>query len=200
MKTFRLTAVSFIFAMICVMSGFAQAQAPAKIALVDTDAFYDTKEGIAKIINAYKSLETEFKPTQTELENGAKRLQALQAEIQKLQTQANDPNNKVPIDKNAAQAKVDEYERLQRDMKFKQEDAKARYEKREQALIGPIVDDIGKALGEFAKQKGYTMILDIGKMYNQRIVVFWENTPDITKEFVQYYNTRPAGTAATKPQ
>lgn len=186
--------------MICVMSGFAQAQAPAKIALVDTDAFYDTKEGIAKIINAYKSLETEFKPTQTELENGAKRLQALQAEIQKLQTQANDPNNKVPIDKNAAQAKVDEYERLQRDMKFKQEDAKARYEKREQALIGPIVDDIGKALGEFAKQKGYTMILDIGKMYNQRIVVFWENTPDITKEFVQYYNTRPAGTAATKPQ
>jgi len=200
MRTFRLTVGGFIFAVVFAIAAFGQAQTPTKIALVDTDAFYDPTNGITKIINAYKSLEVEFKTSQTEIENGSKRLQTLQTEIQALQDRANDPSNKVPIDKNAAQAKVDEFERLQRDLKFKQEDAKARYGKREAAVIGPIVEDVGKILGEFSKQKGYTMVLDIGKMFDQRLVVYWENTPDITKEFVQFYNTRPAGTAVTQPK
>lgn len=197
MKVIRLIFGSLLLSVVLSVAAFAQV--PTRIAIVDTDAFYDTKDGITKIINAYKSLETEFKPSQAELETGATKLQTLQTDIQALQTRANDPNNKVPIDKNAAQAKVDEFERLQRDMKFKQEDAKARYGKREAAVIGPIIDDVGKALGEFSKQKGYTLVLDIGKMFEQRLVVYWENTPDITKEFVIFYNSKPAGTAVVKP-
>ncbi len=199
MKVTKVVFVNLFIAILFTVSAFAQAQVPAKIAIVDTDAFYDAKEGVNKIINAYKSLEVEFKPSQTELEAGAARLQTLQNDIQALQNKANDPNNKIPIDKAAAQSKVDEFERLQRDLKFKQEDAKARYGKREAAVIGPIVEDVGKVLGEFAKQKGYTLILDIGKLYEQRLVVYWEPTPDITKEFVVFYNAKPAGSAVTKP-
>lgn len=199
MKTFRLIAVSFIFATVFAVAAFAQSQTPTKIALVDTESFYDQKDGITKIINAYKSLDTEFKTTTTELENGAKRLQTLQTEIQRLQTQANDPTNKVPIDQNAARAKVDEFEKLQRDLKFKQEEFKNALAKREAAVIGPIVQDIGKVLTDFSKQKGYTVVLDVGKLFQAQIILYWQEGADITKEFVQFYNTRPAGTATTKP-
>lgn len=199
MKTFRLIAVSFIFATVFAVAAFAQAQQPAKIALVDTESFYDQKDGITKIINAYKSLDTEFKTTTTELENGAKRLQALQTELQTLQNRANDPNNKVPIDQNAARAKADEYEKLQRDLKFKQEEFKVALQKREAAVIGPIVQDIGKAISDFAKQKGYSIIMDSGKLVQAQVLLYLQETNDITKEFIQFYNARPAGTATTKP-
>lgn len=199
MKVIRVFFGGFLFAVVFSVAIFAQAQVPAKIAIVDTDAFYDPTLGITKIINAYKSLETEFRPSQTELDNGAKRLQTLQTDIQALQNRASDPNNKVPIDQNAARAKVDEFEKLQRDLKFRQEEAKATYGKREAAVIGPIIDDVGKALGDFAKQKGYTLVLDIGKLFDQRLVIYWEPTPDITKEFVLFYNAKPAGTAVSKP-
>lgn len=199
MKTFRFTIASFIFTVFLAVGAFAQAPPPAKIALVDTEAFYSENGGITKIINAYKSLDTEFKTSTTELENGVKRLQALQTEIQNLQTKANDPTNKVPIDQNAARAKVDEAEKLQRDMKFKQEEFKAQLAKREAAVLGPIVQDVSKALSDFAKQKGYTVVLDVGKLYQAQIILYWQESTEITKEFVQFYNTRPAGTATTKP-
>ncbi len=198
MKTFRFIIVSFIFATVFAVSGFAQAMPAAKVALVDTESFYDQKEGITKILNAYKSLETEFKTTTTELETGARRLQALQTELQNTQAKINDPSNKVPIDQKAAQAKADEAERLQRDLKFKQDEFKAQLQKREAAILGPVIQDVGKALGDFAKQKGYTVVLDVGKLYQAQIILYWQESTEITKEFVQFYNARPAGTATTK--
>ncbi len=199
MKTFRFIIVGFIFTTVFTMAAFAQAQPAAKIALIDTEAFYDQKEGITRITNAYRTLETEFRTSTTDLENGVKRFQALQGEIQVLQTRANDPNNKVPIDRNAAQAKLAEADKLQRELKFKEEELKAQYERREAAVIGPITQDIGKALTDFAKQKGYTVVLDVGKLFQAQIILYWQEGTEITKEFVQFYNTRPAGSATTKP-
>jgi Skp family chaperone for outer membrane proteins len=198
MKTFRFIIVSFIFSVVFAVSVFAQAQPPAKIALVDTESFYDQKTGITKILNAYKSLETEFKTTTTDLESGAKRLQVLQTELQNINAKVNDPNNKVPIDEKAAQAKTEEAQKLQRDLKFKDEEFKAQLQKREAAILGPIIQDIGKALGDFAKQKGYTVVLDVGKLYQAQIILYWQESTEITDEFVKFYNARPAGTATTK--
>ena len=123
------------------------------------------------------------------------KLQALAKEIQTLRDQA--AGGKVPIDEKAAQAKVDEAEKLQRDIKFKSEDAKARYEKRQQAVIGPVMQDIGKALQEFAKQKGYMFIFDIAKDDQGFLVAIGDEKADVTKDFVIFYNARPATTATT---
>lgn len=195
MKTLRFIIVSFIFTAFLAISAFAQADATAKIALVNTDAFYAETGGITKIANGYKSLEVEFKNDATELENMGKKLQALQNELQTLQAKANDPNNKVPIDMKVAQTKADEGEKLQRDLKFKQEDVKARYAKREAAILGPITQDVGKALVEYAKQKGYTLVMDSGKLYQAQVLLYLQDSTDITKEFVQFYNAKPAGSA-----
>ena len=192
MKVFRLIAFSFVLASIFAVSAFAQAQPQMKIGLVNTEVFY-ADQGIKKISNAYTSLEAEFKPSYTELETGAKRLQALQTELQTLQEKANNP--KIPIDQKAASAKAEQYETLKKDLTRKQEDFKARYAKREAEVLSPIVQDIGTQLGEYAKQKGYTMIMDSSKLYQAQVLIYAQDATDITKEFVQFYNARPGGTA-----
>lgn len=190
---------SFIFAAFFAISAFAQTQTPAKIALVDTDDFYAEKGGITKIANGYKSLETEFKTASTELETNLKKLQALSTELQTLQNRANDPNYKVPIDPTTARAKAKQYDDLKTDLERKQVDLKKRFSAREAEVMTPIIQDIGNQLGEYAKQKGYTMMLDSSKLKNAQILIFSQDSTDVTKEFIQFYNTRPGGTATTKP-
>lgn len=192
MKKFRSLFLILLTALVFSAPAFAQAKPATRIALVDTDFFYDQKEGITKILNAYKQLEVEFKPSKTELETLASKLRTLETEIKAITDQSVDPNNRVPIDRDAARAKADEVDRLQRDLKFKQEDANRRYASREEAVLGPIINDIGDALGDFAKQKGFTMVFDLGKLAQQRLIVYWTDTPNITKEFIQFYNSKPA--------
>lgn len=201
MKTIRLIAATFVFAALFAVSAFAQTPATAKIGLINTLAFDDSKEGITKYVNAMNSLENEFKPDNTALQTLGTKIQNLQKEIQELQKKLQDPNNKVPIPESTVNAKLEEYDKLVREFKFKEEDAKARIQRREQTLMGPIRQDIGKAMQEFAKQKGYTIILDVAKLDNAGLILaIGDEKADITKEFIQFYNTRPAGaaTATTK--
>jgi hypothetical protein len=93
------------------------------------------------------------------------------------------------------QTKVDEYGKMERDIKFKQEDAKARYESRFNVLIGPIQNDIFKALNEYANQKGYAVIFDGAKLEQAGVLLGFAPKADVTKDFITYYNARPATTA-----
>jgi Skp family chaperone for outer membrane proteins len=195
MKMIRLFAVSLFLAALFAVSAFAQTTAPVKIAVINTYAFGDEKAGITKYIGAVKTINTEFQPLQTELDTMNTKLNGLAKEIQTIRDQA--AGGKVPIDEKAAQAKVDEAEKLQRDIKFKQEDAKARYERRQQAVMGPVMQDIGKALQEYAKQKGYTVIFDIAKDEAGFLLAVGDEKADVTKDFITFYNARPAATATT---
>jgi len=197
MKTFRLIAVSFLFAAIFAISAFAQAPAAtSKIGVINTLAFDDAKAGITKYVNAMNSLETEFKPVGTDLTTMGTKIQALQTEIQKLQDSAQS-NSAVPIKPETVNAKLEEYDKLGREYKFKQEDAKARFERRRQAVLGPILQDIGNAMQDFAKQRGFTLILDGAKMEDAGILLAFDDKVDVTKDFITFYNARPAGTATT---
>ncbi len=195
MRTSRLIFSSLILTVFLAMTAFAQADVPAKIALVDTESFYAQTGGINRIANGYKSLETEFKKDITDLETMAKRLQALQIEVQNLQKPG-----PVPVKPEAIQVKVEEGQKLQREYAFKQEDVKKRYESREGAIIGPILQDVGKSIGDFAKQKGFTLVMDSGRLFQAQILLYSQDTTDITKEFIQFYNARPAGSATTRPE
>lgn len=200
MKTFRLLAASLFIAALSAVSAFAQTPQPAvtsaKIVYIDTSAFSDEKAGIGKVRTALTALSNEFKPVETDLQTMGTKFQNLQKEIQSLNEQAK--NSKVPINQSTIQAKVDEYGKMERDFKFKQEDAKARYQSRYNALVGPIMQDIMKALQDFAKQKGYSMILDAAKLDEAGIILAVGNeSADATKEFITFYNARPATTAAT---
>ena len=72
-------------------------------------------------------------------------------------------------------------------------------QKRSAEVLGPIQSDIFKALQEWAKTKGYIAILDLAALANDNInaIVAFDRSADITKEFVTFYNLRPAPTATT---
>jgi Skp family chaperone for outer membrane proteins len=190
MNRFRfLTAFLFINAFL-VVSAMAQAAAP-KIAFIDTDAFYDEKVGITKLVNANKQLNTEFAARIKELEDGNTKLQGIAAELQTMQKLPQSQFNQV-----AFNTKQDEGERLQRELNYKKTDVETAITSRRTALITPISQDISKAMDEYAKKNGYGVILDIGKFADAGAVLFFAEAADATKDFINFYNARPA-TAAT---
>ena len=198
-------AAMFVFAAIFAVSSFGQvvpaagtqANVPFKMAVIDTGAF-DGKDGITRFTAAMGTLETEFKPVQTEIQGLITKYQNLGAEIEKMRTAAAQPNNPVPISPQAAQAKLTEYQDLETQIKRKQEDAKARLDRRQPQVLGPIQQEIGRALQDYAKQKGYALILDAQKLdQNGFILAFDAARVDVTRDFITFFNTRPATTAST---
>lgn len=200
MKKIRLFAVGLFLMAVFAVSSFAQATssqpaAQGKIGVINTYAFGDEKAGITKYISAVNALNAEFKPLNDELKTMQTKLEALAAEIENIKKLLQ--QNAKAVDEKSAQAKVDEAEKLQRDIKFKQEEGKARFEKRQQAVLGPVMADIYKAIQDYSKQKGYMMILDGAKLEETGILVGFDDKADVTKDFVTFYNARPATSAST---
>ena len=152
-----------------------------KIALVDTSVFGDEKAGITRFLNAAKTVQREFQPKNAELLNLQNRIKAIADEITKL------TGNSV-VGPQTIQARQEEGERLQRELKYKKEQADADFEKRYNELVGAISADIGKALDQYASQHGLTMILDISKLLP--VVLTVNPAMDITRSFIAEYNSK----------
>ena len=201
MKTFRLIAATIFFAAIFAVSAFSQV-AVNKIGLINTGIFEDEKSGITKFISGRKSLDLEFKRELDDLNTLYVRIGALEKELVTLENQikAAQANPQVPISptlQTTYSTKADEYGKLGREYKFKQDDLKVRYERREQVVLGPILLDIGKAMQEYQKQKAFAMLLDATKLFNAGVLLAWDDVTDVTVDFIKFYNARPA-TAAVK--
>lgn len=197
MKTISSAAACILFAVIFAVSASAQATPAAgagKIGLVNINAFAADTGGITKFKAALTALDNEFKPVNDSLRTKATRYQALGTEIEKLRTPT---AAGVPAQSNAAtlQAKVDEARTLETQIKRDQEDAKAKYDQRYSVVIGPVFNDILKAMNEYAKSKGYAVVLDGAKLEEAGILLGFDDKYDITKDFITFYNARPAGAA-----
>ena len=195
MKRFSTIAVGFVFAAVFAVSAFAQAGAqPAatKVGWIETGAFADEKEGVTKYLNALKALDAEMKPRVTDLTGIQTKLKGISDELQKLQTMPGGI-----ADPKAAQAKQDEGQRLQREFEFKKKEYDAAVEKRSGEILGPVSADITKGIQDYAKLKGYAVVLDLTALSNANAILALDPAANITKEFVTYYNARPATTATT---
>lgn len=193
MKFFLSIIASFVFAAAFSVQTSAQAVTPArKIAVVDTRVFLDTKNGIKKYVDAINAVNTEFKAAAAELDAMALRVQNLEKELRAFQEQA---QKGVQVNQATATAKLDEYEKLNREYKFKIQDNDAKYNSRQVAVVFPVQRDISLALQEFTKKNGFVLLLDISK---DRAGLFVSWSPvDVTREFIAFYNARPA-TPVTK--
>ena len=200
MRRFSFIATSFIFVAIAAVSAFGQGAAaqpavPFKMAVIDTGAF-DSNQGITRYATAMNALEAEFKPIESEIQGMVAKYNTLGAELKKLQETA--AAGTVPIKPETAQAKLDEYQNLELSIKRKQEDAKARAARREPQVMGPIRQEIGRALNEYGKQKGYALILDAAKLDAAGLILAFDDSRiDVTKDFITFFNARPATTATT---
>lgn len=174
-----LSLVTTLFASIA----FGQTTA-TKIGVVSSYQFSDEKTGITKYVNANKALNIEFTHLQNELNAMNTRLQALSKEIENLR--------KLPAaDPKAIDAKMEEGEKLQRDIKFKTEDAKSKFIRREQQVLGPVSRAIGSGLEEYARLKGYSLIFDASKNDNGFLVAIGDQSVDVTTDFIKFYNAKP---------
>jgi Skp family chaperone for outer membrane proteins len=196
MRTISVLFFSLLMVAFCTTVATAQTT-PIKIVIIDSNAFSDGKTGITKYINVFNQLDAEFKARRTELENLAVRLQNLQKEVQPLQ-EAYQKNPKGPIGAAQIQPKLDEIERIKREGSFKQEEFNTLVARRRQQLLAPVVKDISLGLQEFAKLKGYSLIFDLAKDEAGFLVVLGDQKLEVTKDFIAFYNARPATSAIPK--
>ena len=204
MKIFRAIAAVAFLAVISAGSVLAQPRtttpgsAPStqtatppetKIALVNTDEFTDEKTGITRLVNAMKRVDGEFQPRRTELQTLQQQIDKATADLTKAQ----------PLqDARVSQQQADKIEAMKTEFKRKGEDAQAAYQKKLQEVLGPVYDDIGKALDAYAKAHGITLILDVTKIQG---IVSASESLDITKPFIIEFNSKnPATASLTSPE
>jgi Skp family chaperone for outer membrane proteins len=177
-------------------AGTAAAQTPAqsgaavpesKIALIYSDAFLDSKTGIARFNTLVGTLNREFQPRQTELQTLQQKIQALTDDITKT-AQVADPRT--------TQTKQDQLDQMKKEFQRKGEDAQAAYERRRKEIFTPLQDDIGKALEVYAKGHNINVIID----GSQVPLVYAADALDITRAFINDFNSKnPATAAVTTP-
>ena len=204
MKKDRLIAALAFMLALTFSTAFAQtrpaapAQTPAqtgatipesKIALIYSDAFMDAKTGIARFTTLVATLNREFQPRQTELQTMQTRITTLTNEVNQAQAASS------VVDPKSIQTKVDTLDQLKKELQRKGEDAQAAYNKRRQEVFEPLQLDIGKALEAYAKQRNINVIIDA----SQVPLVYGSETIDITRAFINEYNSKNPATASVTP-
>jgi Skp family chaperone for outer membrane proteins len=195
MKVFRATLAAVAVAALTILAqtllttGATSAEtvpppaAPANIGIIDSREFGNEKTGIARVNTAMNQLEAKFQPVRTEIRGMVERLNTMQADIQK----------KRAIQDAATTARqVEEAERLEVQIKRKQEDARASYQRESETLLQPLQADIATAINAYAQAKGITIVIDV----NRVPIIYAATSHDITRDFINDYNQKhPAGAA-----
>ncbi len=161
----------------------------SKIALVYTDMFLDPKLGIAKFNNLVNTLNREFEPRQRELVQLQERIKTLTNEVNTAQGASS------VVDPKSIQAKIDQVEQLKKDAQRKAEDGQAAFERRRKELFAPMQEEIAKALETYAKAHTINVLID----GSQVPLVYAADSIDITRAFINDFNSKNPATAAVTP-
>ena len=199
MKVFRLGVAAMAIAAFAILAhtqtrpapGGAQPQTrpaagPANIAIIDSSAFTDEKQGIARAMAAMRQLEAKFQPIRNELRGMRDKLNTMRADLQKKQAIQ---------DAKITQQQAEEAERLDVQIKRRAEDAQASYQKESLAVLEPLQKDIGEALTAYAQQKGISLLIDV----NRVPVIYAAASLDVTRDFIADYNRTHPATGAPAP-
>lgn len=198
MSAQRILISGFLVLLFSAAGAFAQtpAQAPIKVVIIDTAVFFNETNGVTKIINATRALNTELATRRSEVTQIATRIAALNKEVEQLRSNV---ANGIPVDERTSKAKVDELESLKRSGKYKEDDFNALAQRRQNELVGPVYSDVLKTLGEWVKSKDYGIVFDVSKDQTGTLI-FASEKHNITKEFITYYNARPVTAIAPVPR
>lgn len=176
------TAAAFV---LLAASAFGQTPSSGgKVGVISINgAIAGTKDGQ----KATAELETKFNPKKKEFDSR-------QSELQQLQDQLAKGGSVMSEEKRNQMARdIDEKKkRLERDIQDAQED----FQKEQQNLLQNLGSRMMALLEKYAKDNGYTLILDVGSPNTP--VLFASNTIDITSDIITLYdkNPPPAGTMA----
>ena len=159
----------------------------SRIALIDTTMFVDEKKGVFRYIDAVKSIQPQFAGANQELVNLQTRINAIVEDIRKIRATPQP-------DARAIQAKQEEGTRLQQDWNMKKQRFDEDYSKKYQDATGPISEQIGKAMDQFARERGITMTLDFSKLLPALLTAL--PAVDVTDAFIADFNRKNPRTGA----
>ena len=153
----------------------------SKIALIDTNMFADEKKGIFRFVDAVKSIQSMFAVQNQELVNLQNRLNALVEEIRRLRL-VPQPDQRLIL------AKQEEGTRLQQDFNTKKQRRDEDLERKYQEVTAPLQEQIGKAMDQFARERGITMTLDLSKLLPAMLTAV--PAVDVTDAFIADFNRK----------
>ena len=168
----------------------ATAPTSAKVAIIDIRrVIAATNEGRRD----YETLVKKFEPKQKEV-------QSLQAEIEQLQNELKSAQNLSEADR---ANKVRTLEQKGKNLQRVQEDAQKDFQDQQQEIIGKVGNKLMEVLDKYAKDNGYTVVLD-ASAENPGPVLWAAESTNISQEVLDAYNSQsgvaaPANAPAARP-
>jgi outer membrane protein len=163
----------------------APAQSPGKVGVINIQgAIISTKDGQ----KAASEIQTRFNPKKAELDKR-------QSDIGQLQDQLNRGRN--TLSEEAQQKLVREIDQKTKALNRDTEDARAELDQEQQKLMGELFSRIQVVLDKYAKDNGYTLILDISSA--QTPVMYASNAIDVTRDIIELYDKNAPSAASTAP-
>jgi outer membrane protein len=158
---------------------------PAKIAVIAFQvAVAQTNEGQRN----FADLQKKYAPTEA-------KLKAEGEEIETLTKQLQTEGDKLSDTERANRSRVidDKKKQAQRELEDAQNDMNSEMQETYNALASKVYD----VLASYAKQKGYTLVLDIAQQQNP--VLYASEASNITKEIIEAYNAKSGVPAPLTP-
>ena len=170
----------------------------SRIALINSEALDDEKTGILKLAAAIKRVDSEFTPRKTELQTLQQQIDKATADLQKASSMQ---------DPKVTQQQQERIDQMTKEGKRKAEDAQVAYQKRFGEIVGPIEEEIGKALVAYAQSRGITLVVDVAKLISvnpqgaqQFPLLYFAPTIDITQAFITEFNSKNPTASVTTPK
>jgi outer membrane protein len=157
--------------------------APGKVGVINfQSAIVSTKDGQ----KAASEIQTRFTPKKAELDRR-------QTEITQLQDQLNRGRN--TLSQEAQQKLVRDIDQKTKSLNRDTDDAREELNQEEQKIMNELGSKIMAVLDKYAKDNGYTLILDDSSPQNP--ILYASNTIDITRDIIELYDKNaPSGTSA----
>ena len=165
-------------------SGSGAADPPPSIAVIE---FQNAVTATNEFQRAYAEVQKKFEPKRTELKN-------LNDEVDRLTKQLQADSAKLGDSERAERART--IENKQKQAQRLAEDDQNDYEQALQEALNKVAQKVGDVLTSYAKDHGYTVVLDRSGTEQQAPAVLYASpASDITKQIVDAYNTK-SGVAA----
>lgn len=183
----RTIAIAFTLASGLVLSAAAQTPAtsaaapagPAKIAVI---AFQAAVAQTNEFQRNYADLQKKYDPKRRDMK-------VLSDEIDSLQKQLQAQGDKLSQAEGASRTKT--IEEKQKQLKRSLDDAQSDFQKDMQELYGGIANKVGAVMDTYARQQGYTLVVDSSTSEQQAPLVLYANpSSDITKAVIDAYNVK----------
>lgn len=167
----------------------------AKVGIID----------VQQVIVATNEGQRDFEALQKKYDPKRNELQGLSKEVDTLKNQLNTQGEKMNED--ARSKLVKDIEAKQKNLQRQAEDAQNEFQQEQQTIAQRILQKLGPVIDKYAKENGFSLLIDSSNPWPQGPVLWAAQTVDISKAVVDQYNTvsgvpappKPATTGAASP-